>query len=85
MLVAYLWLQSLDAVVGHQEDLQWPQPHEGSAVDVSQLVPAQVQQPGAVRDAEGDVDETSRPTVHQVRGLVAQTASGAKLEAQNSV
>lgn len=81
----YLWLQSLDAVVGHQQDLEGPEAHEGSGADLSQLVPTQVQQPGPVGDAEGDLDQTSSPAVHQVGGFVAQAAAGAQPEAQHRV
>lgn len=79
----YLWLQSLDAVVGHQEDLQGPQPHEGPAVNLRQPVPAQVQQPGAVGDAGRNPDQPTRPAVHQVRGLVAEAGTGTDPEAQH--
>lgn len=78
----YLWLQGLDAVVGHQEDLQRPQPHEGPAVHLGQRVPPQVQQPGAVGDAGGDPDQGPGTAVHQVRGLVAEAGAGAQPEAQ---
>lgn len=81
----YLWLQSLDAVVGHQEDLEWPQTHEGSGVYLGQLVPTQVQQPGAVGDTGRDPDQTTSLAVHQVRGLVAQAVAGTQLEAQRRV
>ena len=81
----YLWLQSLDAVVGHQEDLERPQPHEGPGLDLRQLVPAQVQQPGAVGDAGRDQDQAPTPAVHQVGGLVAQAVAGTQLEGQHRV
>ena len=79
--LSYLWLQSLDAVVGHEEDPEGPQPLEGSGAHHRQLVPAQVQQPGATGDAWGDPVQPAGPAVHQVGGLIAQAGVGARLEA----
>lgn len=78
-------MQTLDAVVGHRQDLERPQPFEGPGVYLCQHVPTQVQKPGAMGDTERDLDQPTRPAVHQVRGLVAQAGAGAQLETEHRV
>lgn len=61
--------------VGHQEHLQRPRP-------LGQLVPTQAQQPGAVGDSGRDLDQTTRPAVHQVGGHAAQAVAGTPLQCE---
>jgi len=71
---AYLRLQVPDAAVREHQDPQGPQAGEGPAGDVAQVVPAQLQQPGAARDAGGHALQRAVAAVHQVGVLVTGAA-----------
>lgn len=82
MDISYLWMQNVDAVVGHEENLDGPQSHERPGVHLPHLVSTQIQQPAAVGDILRDLVQPTSPAVHQVR-LVAQTGAGAQPEARH--
>lgn len=70
--------------MGQHQHPQRPQSGKGSSADMAQVVASQLQQPGAMWDAPGNVLEALVPAVHQVRGVITNALMGARLRALNT-
>lgn len=78
-LHSYLRSNCLYLAVGEAQHPEGPQPGEGSAADLRQVVSSQLQQPGAVWEAPGNLLEPTGTTIHQVSVFITDALLGAQL------